>query len=110
VDDQTGLRIVDVVGSSLCFFSDDGQKLHDAILAELRLGRKVCLSFSGVESLTAAFLNVAIGQLYEELPWAEIKAKLSLADASQDDLYVLKRVVDRAKEFFAEQRQPVTAV
>ena len=110
MDDQTQLRVVDIVGSRLCLFSEDGQKVHDAILAELRNGRKVRLSFEGVEALTAAFLNVAVGQLYGELPRAEIKARLSVADASQDDLFVLKRVVDRAKEFFAEQRQPVTAV
>ena len=108
--DQTQLRVVDIVGSGLCLFSTDGQKVHDAIVAELREGRRVCLSFKGTEALTAAFLNVGVGQLYGEFPGAQIRAKLSVADASQNDLVLLKRVVDRAKEFFADPRQLQTVV
>lgn len=99
------LRIVEIAGSEFCLASDDGQKVHDAIVAEFREGRKVRLSFKAVEALTSAFLNVAIGQLYGEFTEARIKADLSVADTSQDDLVLLKRVVDRAKEFFAAPNQ-----
>ena len=60
------------------------------------------MSFRGVTDLTSAFLNVAVGQLYGEFTEEEIRAKLSVTDASPDDLELLKRVVDRAKEFFKD--------
>jgi hypothetical protein len=99
------LRLVEVVGSSLCLASDDGQKVHDTIVAGFRDGKRVRLSFAGVEALTSAFLNVAVGQLYGESSEEEIRAKLSVGEASQDDLVLLKRVVDRAKEFFRDPKQ-----
>jgi hypothetical protein len=102
MDDQTELRIVDIVGSGFCFASADGQKVHDAIVAGLRNGRRVRLSFEDVDALTSAFLNVAVGQLYGEFSEDEIKAGLSVTGASRDDLHILKRVVDRAKEFFRD--------
>jgi len=105
MNDPVELRIVDIVGSGFCFASDDGQKVYDAIVAQLREGRSVCLSFAGADALTSAFLNVAVGQLYGAYTQAEIRAKLTIADACQDDLVLLKRVVDRAKEFFANPEQ-----
>ena len=50
--------------------------------------------------LTPAFLNAAIGQMYGEFPEAQIKANLSVADMEPDDLELLKRVVDSAKDYF----------
>jgi len=100
--DRVSIRVFEVVGSPLCVASDDGQKVHDQIAAALRAGRKVELSFQNVSSLTSAFLNAAIGQLYSEFSEEEIKANLSVIDASQDDLLLIKRVVDRAKEYFRD--------
>jgi len=60
------IQIASLVGSNLCIASDDGEKVHDAIVAALRNGKKVRLSFEGVEDLTSAFLNTAVGQLYGE--------------------------------------------
>jgi hypothetical protein len=96
------LSIVDIVGSGLCIASDDGQKVYDAIAAELRAGNRVRMSFKNVEALTSAFLNVAFGQLYGEFSEQQIKAGLSVADGSPDDMFLLKRVVDRSKEFFKD--------
>ena len=102
MSEQVCLRAVDIVGSQFCVASDDGQKVHDAIAPALRAGKRVVLSFEGVTDVTSAFLNAAIGQLYSEFSEQEIKAGLSVSQASNDDLYILKRVVDRAKEFFKE--------
>ena len=107
---QVEIRIIEIVGGGLCLASADGQKVYDAVAAALRAGRSVQLSFKGVEDLTSAFLNTAIGQLYSEFPEDEIRAKLSVVDASQDDLFLLKRVVDRAKEFFKNPQRFRAAV
>lgn len=91
------LSAFEIVGSPLCVASDDGQKVHDRIAAAMREKHKVNLSFLNVTSLTSAFLNAAIGQLYGEFPEEAIKASLQVSDMAQDDLALLKRVVETAK-------------
>jgi hypothetical protein len=96
------VRVFEIVGNGFCVASDDGQKVHDQIAIALRESRKVELSFLNVDSLTSAFLNAAIGQLYGEFSEEQIKAGLSVKDMSNDDLALLKRVVDTAKQYFKD--------
>jgi len=97
------LSVFEIVGSPLCVASDDGQKVHDRIAAALKEGRKVSLSFLNVTSITSAFLNAAIGQLYGECSEEAIRANLQVTDMAQDDLALLKRVVDTAKAYFKDR-------
>ena len=96
------LSILEVVGSPLCVASDDGQKVHDRIAAAMKEGQGVTVSFLNVSSLTSAFLNAAIGQLYSSFSENEIRSKLKVADLEPDDRELLKRVVDTAKEYFKD--------
>ncbi len=96
------LSILEIVGSPLCVASDDGQKVYDRITAALKEGQSVTVSFLNVTSLTSAFLNAAIGQLYGSFTENEIRSKLKVADLQPDDRALLKRVVDTAKEYFKD--------
>jgi hypothetical protein len=96
------LRVYEVVGSSLCVSSADGQKVFEQIQQTLNDGKKVRLSFQNVESLTSAFLNAAVGQLYGVFPEQQLKESLSVQDMENDDLELLKRVVDTAKQYFQD--------
>lgn len=105
------LRITEVVGSSICVSIDDGNRLHDAIIAAFKGSQSVALSFSGVNRLTTAFLNASVGQLYNEFSEAEVRGRLAPpTDASQEQLALLKRVVDNAKRFFQERQRVEDAV
>jgi hypothetical protein len=100
------IRITDVVGNSLCIASDDGEKVHAKIVGVIKRGDKVQLSFAGIQDLTSAFLNSAIGQLYGEFDEQQLKASLlPPIEASPDDLVLLKRVVERAKEYFKDRKR-----
>jgi hypothetical protein len=100
------IRITDVVGSGLCIASDDGDKVHAKIVDAIKRGDKVQLSFAGIQDLTSAFLNSAIGQLYGEFQETQLKASLlPPIEASPDDLALLKRVVERAKEYFKDRER-----
>lgn len=101
MSEQIVIMVIEVVGSGICVSSDDGQKVHDQIAAALKEDKKVKLSFMNVESLTSAFLNAAIGQLYSEFSEETIKSSLSVSEMEQDDLALLKRVVATAKEYFS---------
>src|SRR5271157_5626168 len=94
------LSVFEIVGSPLCVASDDGQNVYDRISAALKEGRKVSISFLNITSITSAFLNAAIGQLYGEFSEEAIRANLQVADMAQDDLALIKRVVDTAKAYF----------
>jgi hypothetical protein len=62
------IRVLDLIGRPLAVDTADGQRLHDKIAPLLREGRKVVLSFDGINMVITAFLNAAVGQLYGEFP------------------------------------------
>ena len=97
------ISVFGVVGSPLCVASDDGQKVYERLNTALEASRSVELSFRNVTTLTSAFLNAAIGQLYSTFSEEQIRDLLKVEDAEQDDLALLKRVVDNAKLYFKDK-------
>lgn len=98
------IHLVSIVGHGICIDSEDGEKVYGVILEALGEGKNIEISFEGVEDITSLFLNTAIGQLYDprlELS-EELKNRLSVADISPQDLFTLKRSVDRAKEYYKD--------
>ena len=98
--DTVKIRVADSVGSGFCVASGDGQRIHEKIDEAFHINKKVKLSFLEVTDLTAAFLNVAIGQLYGKFSEDFIREYLSVEDLSKEDLILLKKVIDRAKGYF----------
>ncbi len=97
------IKLTDVIGNGFCIATEDGEKVHGSIVAAINSGDRVQLSFAGIEDLTSAFLNAAVGQLYGEYNEEELReVLLPPVDASQDDLTLLKRVVETAKDFFRD--------
>lgn len=94
------IRFVDLVGP-LCVSTDDGQRVYDTIAPLLRADQRVALSFAGITTVIAAFLNVAVGQLYSEFSDAHIRTHLSVSDLDAQDAALLGRVLDNAKVYFA---------
>ena len=103
--ENTRISIFKVVGSPLCVASEDGQKVYEHLNNALEAERVVALSFSNVTTLTSAFLNASIGQLYETFSAEQIQSLLKVEDMKQDDFALLNRVVDTAKLYFKEPRR-----
>ncbi len=99
------ISIFEVVGSPLCVASDDGQKVHERLAAAIREGRRVTISFHNISTLTSAFLNAAIGQLYGAFSEDQIRALLKVEDMQPEDLALLKRVVETAKKYFKDPQK-----
>lgn len=98
------LKIKNIINSPFCIASEDGEKVYNVIKKAFEQKDKVQLSFEGIEDLTSAFLNAAVGQLYNG-DYQETYLKEMLLppiNIAQDDLAILKRVVERAKEFFKD--------
>jgi hypothetical protein len=102
---DVNISIFEVVGSPLCVASGDGQRVYERLASVLREDRGVVLSFYNVSTLTSAFLNAAVGQLYGEFSEEKIRELLKLQDVQSDDLELLKRVVDTAKQYFKDPQK-----
>jgi len=102
MNDPILMNVFEIVGSPLCVASDDGQKVFERLALALKQGRAVALSFNNIAGLTSAFLNAAIGQLYGMFSEDHIRAHLHVHDMPQEDLVLLKRVVDTAKAYFRD--------
>ena len=103
--ETVSLSIREIVGSPLCIASDDGRRVHDRIAAALKEGSNVTASFLNITILTAAFLNAAVGQLYGSFTEKQVRAKLKVKDIQPDDLALLKRVVETARQYFKDPKQ-----
>jgi len=102
--------LTNIVPSGLCIASDDGEKVYLEISNALKEEYQVFISFEGVKDLNSAFLNAAIGQLYKgEIKWDAIRKNLKTKNATQENLHLIKRVVERAKAFFREPERFVNA-
>jgi uncharacterized protein DUF4325 len=99
------LSIFEIVGSPLCVASSDGQKVYDRLAVILKEGRSVTISFLNITTLTSAFLNSAVGQLYGTFREEQIRSSLNVQDIQSDDLALLKRVVETAKQYFKNPKK-----
>ena len=99
------VRVFDIVGGPLGVSADDGQRVYDKIALLLSEGKKVSLSFEQVETMISSFLNAAIGQLYGKFPEDRIRELLSVRDMDEEDIVVLKRVVENAKAYFKDPKR-----
>ena len=92
---------------------DSGQELYDLIYPHLNQGESVELDFTGVSIFASAFFNYAIGQLLQhEVIVDQLNHLLTFKALSPMGHKVLKRVVDNAKQYYADPqyRQAVDTV
>lgn len=105
MNDAARISVFEVVGNALCVASDDGQRVHDRLSTALKDNRNVALSFRNVTTLTPAFLNTAVGQLYGTFSDDQIRTLLRVEGMSLDDLVLLERVVDTARQYFEDPQR-----
>lgn len=101
MSDRINLRVADIIGSPLCISAEDGQKVFDKMESLLKSGQQITISFERVTMLISLFLNVAIGQLYGSFTEEQVRALVKVDGLAEDDLEMLKRVVDNAKKYYA---------
>lgn len=110
MNQNLNISVFEIVGNRLCVASDDGQKVYDRVSAALKEGRNVIVSFLNITGLTSAFLNAAIGQLYGIFTEEQVRKLLKVQDMQPDDLVLLKRVVETAKQYFKDPERFQQAV
>lgn len=83
-----------------CVEAKDGENVYPIIKQAINDDSRVKLLFSDIKTLTTAFLNTAIGQIYGEFSEEIVKAHLSVGEISNAQAITLKRVIDTAKQFY----------
>ncbi len=101
IDVQT-VKVTDVIGNPFGFASDDGEKVFAIAKAAIENKQQVVISFQGIEDLTTAFLNAAIGELYGLFSEQQINEYVVLVDLEPDDEFLVGRVVERVKQYFSD--------
>lgn len=96
------LRLVDLVGGPYCVDTVDGQHVYKKLHDHLKEGSAVTLSLADVERTTTAFLNAAVGQLYNEFSSAEIRRGIRFVEIEPLAAEQLTKVIERAKSFFKD--------
>ena len=100
------LKIYEIVGSPVWVSTEDGQKVYEKIVAAFKAGRAVELSFANRKNLITAFLNAAIGQLYNGNYSEEfLRNNLTFVDISPEDRQRLELTISNAKRYFANRPQ-----
>lgn len=97
--DKRIIKHKDVLNVSVAVASVSGQKIYEMNVHALQKRQIVILDFEGINLLTAAFLNVAIGQLYQKYSSAYLKEFLQFNEMQLSDKILLKIVVERAMKY-----------
>ncbi|MCV9387428.1 STAS-like domain-containing protein [Reichenbachiella ulvae] len=97
------IKVQSIIERDTAVSTDDGQKVHDQIQSLFSQADVIEVDFSGIQIMTTAFLNAALGQLYSSYTGDVLNSKLKLTHVSETDKVLFKKVVTRAKEYFANK-------
>lgn len=61
---MTRLVIAEIINSDLAVTSETAKLVNEKILENINHNELITLDFTGIKTLTTAFLNIAIGELY----------------------------------------------
>lgn len=98
------ISVLNVCGP-ICADPDDGVSLCDQARQVLGTGDTVELDFSGVSTLTSAYLNAAIGCLYGSFSVDDLDRRLSWSGLDKTDESLMRLVRSNALRFFAADPQ-----
>lgn len=103
-NNQQHLIVRDIIHSELAITTDDGNLVYDSIHKALKEKNQVKLDFKGIGIIITAFLNSAIGRLYENFDSDFLNEYLILENVADEDKNLFRIVAQRAKEYFADKK------
>lgn len=98
------IKVFDVIKSDTAVSASDGNLVFIEIDKQISENNIVELDFSNIHILITAFLNAAIGQLYSKYEGDQLNKFLKLSNVADEDKILFKKVVERAKEYFANKK------
>jgi len=87
------IKMAELIGEK-CESIDDGEKLYQLLIVELRNGRSVELDFIDVLSVITPFLNASLGKLLDLFEKETLMEKLIFCHISADHLRRVNEFID----------------
>jgi hypothetical protein len=94
------IRVAELCGP-ICIADEDGEKLFNVMRSALERGEVVRLDFSGVSTLDAPFLMIAVGRLYASFTPEDLRRRLLLKGLDDTDEAVFRIVQEGAVRFYS---------
>ena len=91
------IEIANIIGDVYAIENTEGQKVFFMIKKAFDEKKKILLSFLNIKILTTAFLNTAIGELYNYFSEEFIRENLKIEYLNDAGVIKLKKVVEIAK-------------
>ncbi len=86
-----------------CVALDDGIRLYQEVLPELKEKRAVELDFSGVQAIFSPFLMGFIGKLLDHFEKEFLMERLVFGNITADHLTIVNEFTDRAEDRLTEK-------
>lgn len=104
------IKVIDLINSEFAVSPEDGDIIYIKLRNSIAEKEEVRLDFDRIDLLTTAFLNNAIGKLYREFTKEQLNKYIKIENISESDLFLLKKVIDRAKITFKDTSNITKAI
>jgi hypothetical protein len=102
------IKVIEYVGDRATDMKQ-GDDIYHLIVQGFEKREIVYLDFSNMTTVLSTFLNNAVGTLYKDYTSEFLNKNLKVENLCEDDMFILRRVTKRAKEFYAN-KQVITSV
>ncbi len=80
-----------------------GDEIYNLIIEGFNKNEEVVVDFEGLTTVLSIFLNNAIGTLFKDYTSEFLNANLKITNLCEADMFILKRVIKRAKDFYRNE-------
>jgi len=94
--------VTDEINSRYCITIEAGKQLFDLLYKKMKHSQSIFLDFSGIEEITAPFLNTAIGDLLEHFNLEELQKKLKVSHLSELDREMLEDILVESDRYYRD--------
>lgn len=100
------INIAAIIGGNIAVSTSDGEIVFSNLSKQLNEKEKISLDFANISILTTAFLNAAIGQLYNgnNYPTNFLNEHLKIINVRDIDKPLFSLVITRAKEYYQNKK------
>lgn len=98
------INVKEIIQSPHAMTTDAGELVYNIIDEHFQHNKEVIVDFKDISLIISTFLNASIGQLYGKYDTKFIQSHLVVQNMTSDDLFVLKLVVDTAKDYFKDKK------
>lgn len=98
------IKVIEIVGDRATDMKQ-GDQIYTLLKEGFAKGEVVVLDFKDMVTVLSTFLNNAIGTLYKDYTSDFLNSNLKIVNLNDDDMFILRRVIKRAKEFYSNEKE-----